>query len=165
MDGTETSPRVPAVERVCAALAASGYANPPIREFEERTATAVDAATALGTSVDHIVKSLVFMSGERPVLVLASGPNRVDVAALARLTGGSVRRANADEVRSVTGFSIGGVPPVGHAQTLTTYIDRDLLQYDVVWAAAGTNNTVFSIDPRDLARITNASVVDVKQTT
>jgi prolyl-tRNA editing enzyme YbaK/EbsC (Cys-tRNA(Pro) deacylase) len=163
MDGTETSPTAPAVERVRAALEARGYANPPVREFEERTATAVDAANALGTSVGHIVKSLVFMAGDTPLLVLTSGPNRVDVTELARLQGASIRRANADEVRSATGFSIGGVPPLGHTQTLTTYVDRDLLQYDTVWASAGTNNTVFSIDPHVLARITNAQVADLKQ--
>jgi prolyl-tRNA editing enzyme YbaK/EbsC (Cys-tRNA(Pro) deacylase) len=157
------SPRVSAVSRVTAALAAHGLENLPMREFDERTATAADAAAAIGTTVGRIVKSLVFLAGERPILVLASGPNRVDVDKVGRLVGQPITRANADRVRQVTGFSIGGVPPVGHVQPLTTYVDQDLLQYDAVWAAAGTPNAVFCIPPSDLVRITAGKVDDVAQ--
>jgi prolyl-tRNA editing enzyme YbaK/EbsC (Cys-tRNA(Pro) deacylase) len=109
------------------------------------------------------VKSLVFMAADQPILVLASGPNRVDVDKVARLVGEPVVRANANQVRRATGFAIGGVPPVGHPESLTTYVDRDLLQYDQVWAAAGTPNTVFSIVPTELVRITAGRVEDVTQ--
>jgi prolyl-tRNA editing enzyme YbaK/EbsC (Cys-tRNA(Pro) deacylase) len=98
------------------------------------------------------------MAGEEPVLVLASGPNRVDVAKVGQLLGTPIKRANADQVRALTGFAIGGVPPVGHAQRLTTFVDGDLLQYDEVWAAAGTPNAVFSIAPTELVRITAGRV-------
>ena len=117
----------------------------------------------VGTSSQRIVKSLVFMAGETPIVVLASGPNRVDTAKLGSIFGAVVRRAQADQVRAATGFAIGGVPPVGHARPLRTYIDADLLQYDQVWAAAGTPNAVFPIAPDALVRITRGQVVDLKQ--
>jgi prolyl-tRNA editing enzyme YbaK/EbsC (Cys-tRNA(Pro) deacylase) len=134
-----------------------------MREFSESTATAAAAAAAIGVRVEQIVKSLVFMAGEQPILVLASGPNRVDVHKVGALAGQAITRANADQVRQYTGFAIGGVPPVGHAQSLVTYVDRDLLQYDEVWAAAGTPNRVFAIAPSDLVRITDGTVDDVVQ--
>lgn len=143
------------------ALAAHGLTDVRLEEFAESTATAVDAAAAIGTAVGRIVKSLVFMAGDRPILVLASGPNRVDVNRLAAIVGERITRANADQVRQLTGFTIGGVPPVGHGQPLATFIDRDLLGYDQVWAAAGTPNSVFPIDPRDLVRITGGCVEDL----
>jgi prolyl-tRNA editing enzyme YbaK/EbsC (Cys-tRNA(Pro) deacylase) len=162
-DGVPTAQggRMPSVERVRAALAAHGFDGVRVEEFPEGTATAADAAAAIGTSVGRIVKSLVFMAGERPVLILTSGPNRVDVDKLAHLVGQPVRRANADQVRQSTGFAVGGVPPVGHTQPLLTFIDRDLLKYDQVWASAGTPRTVFCIDPSDLARITGATIEGV----
>lgn len=134
-----------------------------MREFSESTATAAAAAAAIGVRVEQIVKSLVFMAGEQPILVLASGPNRVDVHKVGALAGQPITRANADQVRQFTGFAIGGVPPVGHAQRLATYVDRDLLQYEEVWAAAGTPNRVFAIAPTDLVRITDGTVDDVVQ--
>ena len=151
-------------ERVRAALTANGVPAARLKEFAESTATAAAAAAAIGTTVGRIVKSLVFMAGDRPILVLASGPNRVDVHKVAALVGQPVARANADQVRELTGFAVGGVPPIGHTQPLTTLIDRDLLAHDEVWAAAGTPNSVFAIDPRDLVRITAGSVADVAQT-
>jgi prolyl-tRNA editing enzyme YbaK/EbsC (Cys-tRNA(Pro) deacylase) len=161
MDRTPTPPRAEA--RVLAALAAQGLTDVPVKEFSESTATAVDAALAIGTSVERIVKSLVFAAGDRPVLVLASGPNRVDVHKLGRLVGASVGRANASQVREWTGFAIGGVPPLGHSIPIDTYLDQDLLQYERVWAALGTPNTVFAIDPTELVRITGARVAEVAQ--
>jgi prolyl-tRNA editing enzyme YbaK/EbsC (Cys-tRNA(Pro) deacylase) len=157
------STRPSSVERVRSALAAHGLDGLALREFSESTATAAAAAAAIGIQVEQIVKSLVFMAGEQPILVLASGPNRVDVHKVGMLTGQAITRANADQVRQYTGFAVGGVPPIAHAQPLPTYIDRDLLQYDEVWAAAGTPNTVFAIAPPDLVRITGGTVDDVKQ--
>lgn len=163
MDRTPTAPRQTSRERVRAALAAHGLVDLPHKEFAESTATAVDAAAAIGTTVERIVKSLVFNAGQDPILVLASGPNRVDTDKLAALLGVPIRRANADQVRQRTGFAIGGVPPLGHLEPLQTFIDRDLLQYDQVWASAGTPNSVFAIDPNTLAGITGAHVVEVAQ--
>ena len=155
--------RAGATERVRASLAANGLGGAAIREFDASTATSADAAAAIGTSVERIVKSLVFMAGEAPVLVLASGSNRVDTRKLAALAGQPVRRANADQVREATGFAIGGVPPLGHAQALRTFVDRDLLQYDEVWAAAGTPNSVFAIAPEHLVRVAGGTVADVAE--
>jgi prolyl-tRNA editing enzyme YbaK/EbsC (Cys-tRNA(Pro) deacylase) len=152
------------VSRVVAALGAHGLEHLQVREFSERTATAADAAAAINTTVGRIVKSLIFMAGEQPILVLASGPNRVDVEKVARIVGQPISRATADQVRQATGFAIGGVAPVGLLQPLATYVDRDLLQYDAVWAAAGTPNAVFCIPPDDLVRITGGVVDDVAQT-
>jgi len=150
------------VDRVRASLAAHGLEHLTVREFAASTATASDAATAIGTTVGRIVKSLVFLAGDQPVLVLASGPNRVDVEKVSRLLGRRpITRPNADLVKTLTGFSIGGVPPVGHAQRLATLVDRDLLEYDEVWAAAGTPKAVFAISPSDLVRITDGRVADV----
>jgi Cys-tRNA(Pro) deacylase len=161
MDRTPTSPRVSSLDRMRAALATAGLADAPITTFPEGTHTATAAAAALGTEVEKIVKSLVFLAGERAILVLASGPNRVDVDKVGRLVGQPVGRANASQVREATGYAIGGVPPFGHTQRLETYLDQDLLEFDQVWAAAGRPDTVFPIDPRDLARITDARVADV----
>jgi prolyl-tRNA editing enzyme YbaK/EbsC (Cys-tRNA(Pro) deacylase) len=152
------------VARVIAALANHGLDHLALREFDASTATAADAAAAIGTTVGRIVKSLVFLAGGEPILVLASGPNRVDVEKIARIVGQPITRARAEQVREVTGFAIGGVPPIGHLRALATYIDQDLLQYDQVWAAAGTPNAVFCIHPRDLMRITSGRVEDVAQT-
>jgi prolyl-tRNA editing enzyme YbaK/EbsC (Cys-tRNA(Pro) deacylase) len=156
-----TEQRQSSTDRVRAVLAAHGVADARLTEFAESTATATDAAAAIGTTVGRIVKSLVFMAGDGAVLVLASGPNRVDLVKLAAVVGQPITRASADQVRQHTGFAIGGVPPLGHTQPLTTFVDRELLQYDEVWAAAGTPNSVFPIDPHDLVRLTNGRVTDV----
>ncbi|MGI9149486.1 MAG: YbaK/EbsC family protein [Chloroflexota bacterium] len=152
------------VARVVAALATHGLEHLPVHEFAASTATAADAAAAIGTGAGRIVKSLVFMDGDQPILILVSGPNRVDVDKVARLVGHKVARASAEQVRQTTGFAIGGVPPVGHLQPLPTYVDQDLMQYEDVWAAAGTPNSVFCIQPRELVRITSGAVEDVAQT-
>ena len=149
-----------AAARVIEALEQAGV-DIEVREFGESTRTAQDAATAIGTTLGRIVKSLVFLSGDQPILALVSGENRVDTHRLGEITGAAIKRATADEARAATGFSIGDVPPVGHSAKLTTYLDQDLLQYDEVWAAAGVTNTVFRITPPDLQRITDATVVDL----
>jgi prolyl-tRNA editing enzyme YbaK/EbsC (Cys-tRNA(Pro) deacylase) len=122
-----------------------------VRAFPEGTRTADDAARAIGVGVGQIVKSLVFVAGDRAVLLLVSGANRVDEAKVAAVVGtAEVRRATADEVREETGFPIGGVAPFGHPTPVPCYVDRDLLAHGVVWAAAGTPTHVFAIDPADL---------------
>lgn len=148
------------VQRVADALAQLGI-RAEITEFSESTRTAEEAAAAVDSTVGQIVKSLVFLAREQPVLALVSGANRVDTDKLAQVAGGPISRANADIVRAATGFSIGGVPPVGHATQLPTYLDRDLLQYERVWAAAGTPNAVFPISPDELQRIAGATVTDL----
>lgn len=152
-----------ATDRVAEALRSRGIAV-DIREFPEGTRTAEQAAAAIGTSVGQIVKSLVFLADGKPVLVLASGANRVDLIKLAGACGGhAVRRADADTVRRVTGFVIGGVPPLGHAEPLTALLDRDLLQYEMVYAAAGTPHAIFAVDPRVLQAVTGAIVADLRE--
>jgi prolyl-tRNA editing enzyme YbaK/EbsC (Cys-tRNA(Pro) deacylase) len=150
----------PNVERVLAALAELGCDARPI-ELPKSTRTAPEAAEAIGTSVGQIVKSLVFDAGGAPVLVAASGSNRVSVEKLGSLAGTPVRRADADLVRKATGFSIGGVPPVALARRLRVLVDRDLMRYTEVWAAAGMPNAVFPIEPEELVRITGGEVVDI----
>ena len=151
-----------AVQRVFDALRDQGV-EPQIVEFAESTRTAEEAARAVGTSVERIVKSLVFAAGDQPILALVSGSNRVAPARLAAALGAPIRRADADLVRAATGFAIGGVPPIGHATPLPVVLDEDLLQYDTVYAAAGTPNAVFPIAPGDLLRVTGARVVALKE--
>ena len=150
----------PTAQRVADALAALDVETRVI-EFAESTRTAEEAAVAIGTAVGQIVKSLVFMAGDAPVLALVSGTNRLDPARLHEHTGALPRRATADQVRIATGYAIGGVPPIGHPQPLRTFIDRDLMQYETVYAAAGTPHTVFAIPPTTLARITGGQVIDL----
>ena len=150
--------RPSAPQRVQAALSAAGV-TARIEAFPSSTRTAQEAAEAVGTSVGQIVKSLVFLAGGAPVLALVSGANRLDPARLGALTGLDIGKADADAVRRATGYSIGGVPPTGFPAPIPTFVDRDLLQYDVVWAAAGTPRHVFPIAPQDLVRITSGRVV------
>lgn len=149
-----------AVERVIAALRAAGV-DADVTEFAQSTRTAEEAAAAVGATVGQIVKSLVFLAGETPVLALVSGANRAGTERLAALAGATIRRADADAVRAATGYSIGGVPPIGHATPLRTFLDADLMRYEVVWAAAGTPNAVFPITPAELQRISGAQVAEL----
>ena len=131
--------------------------SPEVTEFPEGTKTAADAARAIGCQVGQIVKSLVFVAGTEPFIALTSGANRADTDRLAELMGGRpVRRADPEEARAATGFAIGGTPPFGHPRKLRLFCDRDLLDHDVVWAAAGTPHSVFPISPTDLLRATGA---------
>ncbi len=152
----------PSVQRVRDALAAADL-HPEIVEYAESTRTAQAAADALGTTVERIVKSLVFLADGEPLVVLASGVNRVDTAKIGRELGRRIDRADSARVRAATGFAIGGVAPVGYPAPVETLIDRDLLQYDVVWAAAGTPSSVFPIAPGDLLRVAGAEAVDLKE--
>jgi Cys-tRNA(Pro) deacylase len=150
------------VRRVVEAMERQGITIEPV-EFADSTRTATDAAAAIGTTVAQIVKSLIFMAGDEMILVLTSGANQVDVALLGESLGKPISRATADGVRETTGFSIGGVPPIGHTTQLPVYMDETLLAFDQVWAAAGTPHTVFSITPDDLRRVTRATVIAVTQ--
>jgi Cys-tRNA(Pro) deacylase len=136
-----------------------------VRRFPEGTKTAEDAARAIGCDVAQIVKSLVFMADDgSPVLALTSGANRVDTDRLASIVGArSVRRANPEEARAATGFAVGGTPPFGHPDPVRTFLDRDLLAHDEVWAAAGTPDAVFRTDPSELERVTGAEIADFKE--
>ncbi|MGA1291073.1 MAG: YbaK/EbsC family protein [Ilumatobacteraceae bacterium] len=134
------------------------------RRFPEGTKTAQDAASAIGVAVGQIVKSLVFAVDGELVMAYVSGANQLDERRLAAAAGGATcSRVDADAVRDATGFPIGGVPPLGLATHLRIFMDPDLLQYDEVWAAAGTWNDVFPIDPRDLQRVTNGVIVEIKR--
>jgi Cys-tRNA(Pro) deacylase len=135
-----------------------------VREFPEGTRTAEDAARAIGVTVGQIVKSLVFLADGKPIVCLVSGPNRLDTKRLASAIGAAkIDRADADSAREATGYAVGGVPPFGHTQPLPVYCDRDLLAYDVVWAAAGTPKNVFSAEPNALVAASKATVVDLKE--
>jgi prolyl-tRNA editing enzyme YbaK/EbsC (Cys-tRNA(Pro) deacylase) len=151
------------VERVVRAGAERGLAIEPLI-FPVETRTARDAAIAVGCDVAQIVKSLVFDAGDRPVLVLMSGINRVDLDKGAKAAGvDRLRRADADTARAATGYSIGATPPFGHEVELRVFMDEDLLDHDVVWAAAGRPDSVFPASPAELARVSGASVCDLKE--
>lgn len=151
------------VTRVVEAGRAAGIEVTPVR-FPEGTKTAADAAAAIGCDVGQIVKSLIFAVDGDVVLAYVSGANQLDESKLAHAAGGErCTRVDADTVREATGFPIGGVPPFGHARALPVFVDPDLLGYDVVWAAAGTWNDVFSLTPDALARASAATVVDLKR--
>lgn len=159
-------PQVPAtVQSVIDAAARKGV-KLEVRFFERSTHTAAEAAAAVGADVGQIVKSLVFVAegsgGPRPCLVLASGANRVDLGLLeTTLTEPRMRRATADEARSFTGFTIGGIPPFGHTTQIRTLMDPDLGRFEVVWAAAGAPNAVFAVGPATLRVLANAVVTPI----
>ncbi len=151
-------------QKVQAALQAHGY-DLQVVELPDSTRTAAEAAQAIGCQVGQIVKSLVFKGKRsgRAILVEASGSNRVDERALEALIGEPLGKADADFVRERTGFVIGGVPPVAHAEELPTYIDEDLLQYSEIWAAAGTPHAVFRLTPEALLALTGGQVAALKE--
>ncbi len=156
-----TSPHFKAATlRVQTALGQIGL-DAQIVRVDETARTAEGTATAVGATVGQIVKSLVFLSDGAPVLALVSGSNRLDTDKLAGQTGGTITRADATAVRDATGYAIGGIPPLGHASALPVYCDRDLLLHDVVWAAAGTPDTVFAISPDRLVTATGARVCEL----
>ncbi len=134
-------------------------------EFDASTRTSADAAAAIGCAVGQIAKSLVFRgkTSGSPVLVIASGVNRVDEKKIKVILGEKIGRAGADFVREETGFAIGGIPPMGHTQEIKTIIDQDLMQYDEIWAAAGTPNAVFKLTPEELTAMTGGEVAEIKK--
>ena len=132
-------------------------------EFDESTHTAQEAADAIGCQLAQIAKSIIFRSASgKPVLVIASGTNRVDEKKLEAELGDKIGRADPDFVRAATGFAIGGVAPVGHTGPVQIFIDADLRQYKEIWAAAGSSNAVFRLTPAELERITGGRVIAVK---
>jgi prolyl-tRNA editing enzyme YbaK/EbsC (Cys-tRNA(Pro) deacylase) len=133
-------------------------------ELPATTRSAEDAANAIGCRVEQIAKSIVFRARNtgRPVLVVASGVNRVSEKRVGELLSEPIGKADADFVRRTTGFAIGGVPPLGHLQKMEIFIDEDLLNYDQIWAAAGTPNAVFKLLPADLVRMTGGRITSIK---
>ena len=150
------------VERVRDALAEAGLPD-TVREFPEGTRTAADAAAAIGCTVAQIAKSIVFRAGERAVVVIASGVNRVDARKVAATLGVAVRRADAEFVRDRTGFAIGGVAPLGHLAPPLLLFDRDLMVLHPIWAAAGSPQHEVSTEAETLVRVTGAPVADIRQ--
>jgi prolyl-tRNA editing enzyme YbaK/EbsC (Cys-tRNA(Pro) deacylase) len=153
----------PTAQRVQDLITARGLACKVI-EFTESTRTSQEAADRAGCLLGQITKSMIFRGKTtgKPILVLTSGANRVDEGRIGRHAGEPIGRADPDFVRAVTGFAIGGVPPLGHTQKLEAYLDEDLLQYGSVWAAAGTPNAIFELTPSQLQEISAAAVIQVK---
>lgn len=153
----------PTAQKVQDLLAERGY-NCAVTEFAESTRTAQEAADRAGCLLGQITKSLIFKGTQsgKPILVLTSGANRVNEKLISSYAGEPIGRADPDFVRTVTGFAIGGVPPLGHAQQIETYLDEDLLQYPTIWAAAGTPNAIFELTPADLREMTAAHVARIK---
>ena len=135
-----------------------------VAEMAQPTRTADEAAAACGVTVGQIVKSLVFLGSDtgKPYLMLVSGANRVNEKGVAAHLGENLKRPDADAVRALTGYAIGGIPPFGHDTAMATYMDVDLMQYDVIWAAAGTPKAVFRTEPARLRDAARAMVIDVK---
>lgn len=133
-------------------------------QLSESTRTAQQAAETIGCEVAQIVKSLIFRTklSNKPILVLASGVNRVNEKMIEEQVGEQIAKADADFVREVTGFAIGGIPPVGHKQKIDTFIDQDLLAFQEVWAAAGTPNAVFSLQAKDLESLTGGKIIRIQ---
>lgn len=153
----------PAAQRIQDTLQGLGVACAVV-EMGQTTRSAQDAAGAVGCEVGQIAKSLVFegASSHRALLVITSGANRVDEALISAVAAEPVRKANADFVRRKTGYAIGGVPPVGHMENLTIFIDEDLMAHSEIWAAAGTPQAVFKLTPQELQKITGGRVIRVK---
>lgn len=143
-------------------LAVSGITG-EVLELPQFTRTAKEAAAAIGCDIAQIAKSLVFrrLDTDEPVLVVASGPNRVDEKTVSDYVKAPIAMADASFVRSATGYAIGGVPPLGHNTSIETVIDQDLLSFDLIWAAAGTPRSVFSITPKQLVEVTEGKVLRV----
>lgn len=159
-------PLSPSAQKVQDVLLALGFTNQVV-EHEQTTRTSAEAAAAVGCAIGQIAKSLIFKGRQsgKAILVIASGANRVDEKKLADRVGEKIEKPAADFVRSQTGFVIGGIPPVGNANPLPTFIDESLLQYESIWAAAGTPNAVFRLTPRELVKMTDGQVADFKTAT
>lgn len=135
-----------------------------VKEFSSSTRTAQDAAASIGCDVAQIIKSLIFKTADshQPVLVLVSGPNRVNEKVIESYVGEKIMKADADFVRDVTGFAIGGVPPIGHKQQIDlVFVDQDLLSFDNIWAAAGTPNSVFNLSSKDFVKIISGKIINL----
>jgi prolyl-tRNA editing enzyme YbaK/EbsC (Cys-tRNA(Pro) deacylase) len=153
----------PSAQKIQNLLNSLGY-DYTVIEHAESTRTAQEAADRAGCELGQIVKSLIFRgkTSGKPILVLTSGANRVDEKRISGYAGETISRADADFVRTVTGFAIGGVPPIGHAEKMETYLDEDFLSYQTIWAAAGTPNAIFELKTEDLQKMTNGKIAQVK---
>jgi prolyl-tRNA editing enzyme YbaK/EbsC (Cys-tRNA(Pro) deacylase) len=153
----------PSAQKVQNILRGLGFANTVV-ELQSTTRTSAEAAQAVGCRVEQIAKSIVFQGKQthRPILVIASGPNRINEKKIEGLISEPLGKADADYVRKHTGFVIGGVPPIGHLEKLEIFIDEDLLQYEEIWAAAGSPNAVFQLTPSDLVKMTGGRVISIK---
>ena len=156
----------PAAEKVQQIINELGL-DSQIVEFSESTRTSAEAAAVIGTTVAQICKSILFAAGEGaeaiPVMVIASGANRIDTNKVQSHIGQQLHKANAAFVREKTGYAIGGVPPFGHISPITIFIDEDLVQYELVFAAGGTPNAIFPLKPADLVRVTGGQVIDCRE--
>ncbi|WP_337867775.1 YbaK/EbsC family protein [Meiothermus sp.] len=155
----------PSAQKVQDALNERGFAHLQVLELSASTRTAQEAADAVGCTVGQIVKSLIFRGATsgQPYLLLVSGVNRVDVHKVEESLGEQLIKPDAEYVRTITGFAIGGVPPLGHAQHLEALIDPDLLQYERIYAAAGTPFAVFELSPNELLALTQGRIVQLAQ--
>ena len=153
----------PSAQQVQNKLTDLGYSNQVI-EMSDSTRTAAEAAQAVGCGVEQIAKSILFKAGQsgKAIMVVTSGINRVDEKKVRSLVGEPVKKADADFVRQQTGYAIGGVPPLGHANPLLILVDQDLFKYEEIWAAAGTPFAVFKLTPAQLVEMTSATVADVR---
>jgi prolyl-tRNA editing enzyme YbaK/EbsC (Cys-tRNA(Pro) deacylase) len=152
----------PSAQKVQGAVRTLGFSFEVV-EFSETTRTSAEAAAAIGCEVAQIAKSLIFhgKTSDKAILVIASGINRVNKNVIKETLGEKIGRADAEFVREKTGFAIGGVPPVGHSESLTTFIDKDLFNHETIWAAAGTPNAVFRLTPQELEIMTQGKVINI----
>jgi Cys-tRNA(Pro) deacylase len=153
----------PSAQKVQESLNALGFSN-QVTELQSTTRTSAEAAQAVGCQVEQIAKSIVFQgkNSHKPILVIASGPNRVNEKKIAEFISEPLGKADADYVRNHLGYVIGGVPPIGHLEKLKIFIDEDLMQYEEIWAAAGNPNAVFRLTPSDLIKMTGGRVISIK---
>ncbi|HSG45684.1 MAG TPA: YbaK/EbsC family protein [Anaerolineales bacterium] len=153
----------PSAQKIQDQLKALGY-DYQVVEYAESTRTAIDAAERAGCELGQIVKSLIFKGKEtgKPILVLTSGANRVDEMRIREYAREKIWKADAEFVRKVTGYAIGGVPPLGHVQKVETYLDEDFFQFETIWAAAGTPNAIFELKTSDLQKMTGGKIVRIK---
>jgi prolyl-tRNA editing enzyme YbaK/EbsC (Cys-tRNA(Pro) deacylase) len=150
-------------QKVQDALKALGFTF-EVMELQTSTRTSAEAAQAVGCRVEQIAKSIIFRrkQTDKPILVIASGPNRVNEKRIEELISEPLGKADANFVRQKTGFVIGGVPPIGHLEKMEIYIDEDLMNYEEIWAAAGTPNAVFKLTPSDLIKMTSGRIISIK---
>lgn len=158
-DGSPLHPNCVVVQR---ALERAGI-HIIVRELSDSTRSAAEAARALGVEVAQIAKSIVFVAGTLPVLAVLSGANRASLPKIKGLVSSDIRQPSAAEVKEMVGFPAGGVPPLGHAVRVITLLDHDLLQFPIIWAAAGTPRSVFACTPQELARAIGSGFVDLKE--
>ena len=133
-----------------------------IKEFPESTRTSLDASKAIGCDISQIAKSILFESEKKPILVIASGSNKIDEKKVEEEIGERIKKADAEFVKNKTGYSIGGVSPIGHNEKILTLIDEDLMKQDEIWAAAGTPHSVFKLTPKQLVQITHGKIANLK---